>query len=79
MKTIITACAILFLATTTFAQTQKTTTHKHHVTAKTQYTCTMHPEIVRNKPGKCPKCGMTLVPMKKKMDKKEMGDMKMDK
>lgn len=27
-----------------------------------KYTCVMHPEVVTNKPGKCPKCGMTLVP-----------------
>lgn len=26
------------------------------------YTCPMHPEIKSAKPGKCPKCGMTLVP-----------------
>jgi hypothetical protein len=26
------------------------------------YTCSMHPEIVQDKPGKCPKCGMELVP-----------------
>jgi hypothetical protein len=25
------------------------------------YTCPMHPEIVSDKPGKCPKCGMALV------------------
>src|SRR5690242_8865206 len=25
------------------------------------YTCPMHPEIVNDKPGKCPKCGMALV------------------
>ena len=25
------------------------------------YTCTMHPEVTSDKPGKCPKCGMTLV------------------
>ena len=25
------------------------------------YTCPMHPEVIRHKPGKCPKCGMTLV------------------
>ena len=25
------------------------------------YTCTMHPEITSNKPGKCSKCGMDLV------------------
>jgi Cu+-exporting ATPase len=29
---------------------------------KTQYTCTMHPEIVRSEPGNCPICGMALEP-----------------
>lgn len=29
-----------------------------------KYTCPMHPEIVSDKPGKCPKCGgMDLVPL----------------
>lgn len=28
-----------------------------------QYTCPMHPEIVRDKPGSCPICGMALEPM----------------
>jgi len=28
-----------------------------------QYTCPMHPEIVRDKPGSCPKCGMALEPL----------------
>jgi len=27
-----------------------------------QYTCSMHPEIIRDEPGSCPKCGMDLVP-----------------
>lgn len=26
-----------------------------------KYTCPMHPEVVTDKPGKCPKCGMSLV------------------
>jgi hypothetical protein len=30
----------------------------------TLYTCPMHPEVVSDRPGKCPKCGMTLVPKK---------------
>ncbi len=31
-----------------------------------QYTCLMHPEVVQDHPGKCPKCGMELVPVGKK-------------
>ena len=27
-----------------------------------QWTCPMHPEIVKDEPGSCPKCGMDLVP-----------------
>jgi len=30
---------------------------------KTLYTCGMHPEVVQDHPGNCPKCGMKLVPM----------------
>ena len=33
------------------------------------YTCPMHPEIKQDKPGNCPKCGMSLVPLKDKEDK----------
>ncbi|MDQ2977497.1 MAG: heavy metal translocating P-type ATPase [Acidobacteriota bacterium] len=29
---------------------------------KTEYTCPMHPQIVRDKPGNCPICGMALEP-----------------
>jgi P-type Cu+ transporter len=31
--------------------------------ANVQYTCPMHPEIVRDAPGPCPICGMALEPM----------------
>ena len=30
-----------------------------------QYVCPMHPEVTSDKPGKCPKCGMDLVPRRK--------------
>ncbi len=30
---------------------------------KSQYTCPMHPEIIRDAPGSCPLCGMDLVPV----------------
>ena len=33
-------------------------------TAATTYTCSMHPEITSDKPGKCPKCGMELIEKK---------------
>jgi hypothetical protein len=44
------------------------TQHEHHgaapqPTPKTVYTCPMHPEVRSAEPGKCPKCGMTLVPV----------------
>ena len=31
---------------------------------KQLYTCSMHPEVVSESSGKCPKCGMNLVPQK---------------
>ena len=30
----------------------------------TIYTCSMHPEVTSDKPGKCPKCGMELIKKK---------------
>jgi hypothetical protein len=30
-------------------------------TAMSMYTCSMHPEVVQDHPGNCPKCGMKLV------------------
>lgn len=47
--------------------------HSHHHTketpkidnnqSNTKYTCPMHPEIIQDTPGNCPKCGMALEPM----------------
>ena len=31
---------------------------------KQKYTCPMHPEVIMDHPGNCPKCGMKLVPVK---------------
>jgi len=46
--------------------TKKPVAQKKQVAAKkpasvSVYTCPMHPEVQRDKPGKCPKCGMALV------------------
>src|SRR5438874_2031781 len=38
--------------------------HQHEQQRKQKYTCPMHPEVVTDHPGNCPKCGMTLVPLK---------------
>ncbi|MCX6967588.1 MAG: hypothetical protein NTZ46_07375 [Verrucomicrobia bacterium] len=32
--------------------------------AAQKYTCSMHPEVISDKPGKCPKCGMNLTLVK---------------
>ena len=37
---------------------------KTDTTKQQMYTCPMHPEFTSSKPGKCPKCGMTLVQKK---------------
>ena len=46
--------------------------HHHHHAAPADpsvakedslYTCPMHPEILRDMPGDCPKCGMALEPL----------------
>jgi hypothetical protein len=70
MKKAIIALAILIAATGSTASYahNKHPKGKKHATAK-QYTCPMHPEVVQNKPGKCPKCGMNLVAVKPKTNK----------
>lgn len=58
---------MVFSAASIHAQTNKQSkvrsTKQKHIAR--QYTCSMHPEIIRNKPGKCPKCGMKLISVKK--------------
>ena len=44
-----------------------------------QYTCPMHPEVIEDEPGSCPKCGMALEPMMVSLeeeDKSEYLDMR---
>ena len=72
-KVMLRAVAILFSAATVFAAhtnplADTIKTKKVKPAPKVQYTCTMHPEVISDKPGKCPKCGMKLV---KKVDTKK--------
>jgi transcription initiation factor IIE alpha subunit len=39
-------------------------TIKTAMASTVKYTCRMHPEVISDKPGKCPKCGMELVEVK---------------
>ncbi|WP_121812223.1 heavy metal-binding domain-containing protein [Mucilaginibacter kameinonensis] len=79
-KTMLMAVAALFSVSSAFTadngkmlpDTTKTNKAKP---AKVQYTCTMHPEVLLDKPGKCPKCGMPLV--KKESAKKKADSTKM--
>src|SRR5487761_1908802 len=36
-----------------------------------QYTCPMHPEIIRDEPGACPICGMELVPLEGNVEEED--------
>ena len=38
--------------------------HNHRTSEETLYTCPMHPEVRKTEPGKCPGCGMDLIPEK---------------
>src|SRR3970282_1781035 len=39
----------------------KSDNHLENLHQKEVYTCSMHPQIIRDKPGNCPICGMTLI------------------
>ncbi|HET7000841.1 MAG TPA: efflux RND transporter periplasmic adaptor subunit [Puia sp.] len=43
----------------------KTKTKETVLITDEYYTCSMHPQIMREQPGKCPICGMTLIVVKK--------------
>ena len=58
------AIALLCVAPAGFAQQQKPV--KKETTQHKVYTCPMHPQVTSDKPGKCPRCGMTLVEKKTK-------------
>lgn len=62
MKLIQAALVVLALAVVSLGVTgcTKSEPAQSGGTQAKQYTCSMHPEVVQDKPGKCPKCGMAL-------------------
>ncbi|TGE22683.1 efflux RND transporter periplasmic adaptor subunit [Hymenobacter metallicola] len=49
------------LSAATSSSEESVTDVPNHEVAGDVYTCPMHPQIIRDKPGKCPICGMDLV------------------
>jgi transcription initiation factor IIE alpha subunit len=73
---LVTAVLIFFAAAFTACNNDKSesNTKKEALTADEMYTCTMHNEVMSDKPGKCPKCGMALVKQKMTAEQKKMMD-----
>ncbi len=62
---IIPALMALVLATAAFSVTGCKKAEPTQGDSKAvQYTCSMHPDVVKDAPGDCPKCGMKLVEKK---------------
>ena len=56
-------CQTKFKADPWFYASGKVAPKGHDVATAAQYTCPMHPQILRDAPGNCPICGMTLEPV----------------
>ncbi|SFL54760.1 Cu+-exporting ATPase [Loktanella salsilacus] len=56
-------CETKFNADPWFYATGRAAGRKKAAPADVQYTCPMHPEIIRDAPGPCPICGMALEPV----------------
>ena len=60
--------AVLTVGFTIYYFVEKSNNQTVHLHEEEVYTCSMHPQIIRNEPGNCPICGMTLV---KKVSEKQ--------
>jgi hypothetical protein len=72
-KFLLTMLAFIITGTMVFAQDTSKVVKKQTLKTSTElqtdlayYTCTMHPDVKLDKPGKCPQCGMDLVKTTKK-------------
>ena len=82
-KILTTMFALMITSAVAFAQDKTQPDKKQLSSTKTEmtkdsvyYTCPMHPEVKMAKPGKCPKCGMTLEKKIVKMTSTKMEAMK---
>jgi Cu(I)/Ag(I) efflux system membrane fusion protein len=69
MKNISAIAILLFIASACSTDKISDQHNKHDHSKKeastTKYTCPMHPNVIQDGPGKCPVCGMDLVPVNK--------------
>ena len=73
MKKIIILALSFFIASAgVFAQEKAGKGAKPDTTKREVYTCSMHPDVTSDKPGKCAKCGMALNLSKKEQMKMEV-------
>jgi len=72
MAVIVSASTCLFPETTGLTDKRSTLLidqdQKKENVVKTVYTCPMHSEVVQDKSGKCPKCGMNLTAKEARKD-----------
>jgi Cu(I)/Ag(I) efflux system membrane fusion protein len=64
MKKVSIIIALAILATIAIScksSSKETSTESTTTQQKVTYTCSMHPDVVSDKPGACPKCGMDLI------------------
>lgn len=71
MKKTVWTILLLLLVNSCFKEEQKSLKHDHakaEKEVKTYYTCSMHPQVREDKPGKCPICGMGLTKVEEVLD-----------
>jgi membrane fusion protein, copper/silver efflux system len=57
---------LLFLGCSREGKKDTHTDHTQAANEAAKYTCPMHPEVIRDEPGKCPICGMALVKVRRR-------------
>ena len=63
MKAIVNIGLLIIFGTLLLISCKKKADHEQHMVTVEKYTCPMHPQVIQDKPGTCPICGMDLVKM----------------